>query len=214
MVVLTGGSTNFFSTKAKQPRKVKVMSTTDHNDIKIMGKAIVCEDCTLSGDITISPGCVIHPSATIIAEAGPIVLGENCIVEEYSTIAFRLPVGQKFYPSTEVRTLNVGANNVFEVGSTVEACHIGEKNVFESKCYVGPCVFVSSGCIIGAGVKLIAEQKLQENIVLYGRNCLQREAIDKHGSQTLQIDFLRKVLPNYHHLRKPNYDPKKMRIAA
>ncbi|XP_039951047.1 dynactin subunit 6 [Bactrocera neohumeralis] len=190
------------------------MSHTEHNEIKIMAKAIVCEDCSLIGDITISPGCVIHPSATIIAEAGPIVLGENCIVEEYSTIAFHLPTDNKIDPAVEVRTLNIGANNVFEVGSRVEACHIGEKNVFESKCYVGPCVFVSSGCIIGAGVRLVSEQKLPENTVIYGRNCLQREAIDKHGSQTLQIDFLRKVLPNYHHLRKPNYDPKKMRIAT
>ncbi|CAD6997184.1 unnamed protein product [Ceratitis capitata] len=140
-----------------------------------MAKAIVCEDCTLVGDITISPGCVIHPSASIIAEAGPIVLGENCIVEEYATIAFRLPVGNKIDPSADVRTLNIGPNNVFEVGCKVEACHIGEKNVFESKCYVGPCVFVSSGCIIGAGVNLVSEQNYQkillfmEEIVFSGR---------------------------------------------
>ncbi|XP_067625427.1 dynactin subunit 6 [Eurosta solidaginis] len=197
-----------------QDKNYMAMANTDQNNIKIMAKAIVCEDCTLKGDITISPGCVIHPSATIIAEAGPIVLGENCIVEEYTTIAFLVPAGQTLDPSVDVRTLNIGPNNVFEVGCTVEACHIGEKNVFESKSHVGPLVFVSNCCIIGAGVQLTSEQKISENTVIYGKNCLQREAIDKQGSQTLQIDFLRKVLPNYHHLRKPNYDPKKMRIAA
>ena len=44
-----------------------------------MAKAIVCEDSLLKGDITVSSGCVIHPSASIIAESGPIILGENCI---------------------------------------------------------------------------------------------------------------------------------------
>ncbi|XP_037806175.1 dynactin subunit 6 isoform X1 [Lucilia sericata] len=184
--------------------------------VKIMTKSIVCEDSTLRGDITISPGCVIHPSASIIAEAGPIILGENCIVEEYATIAYRLPEGDKSSAVTgdPAPALTIGANNVFEVGCTVEANRIGDKNVFECKSYVSPEVSVSSGCIVGAGVRLQCKQQLPENTVIYGRECMQREAIDKHASQTLQIDFLRKVLPNYHHLRKPNHDPKKSRNAV
>lgn len=199
-----------------------------------MTRSIVCEDSTLRGDITISPGCVIHPSASIIAEAGPIILGENCIVEEYATIAYRLPESEKT-SAEPAAPLVIGANNVFEVGCTVEANRIGDKNVFECKSYVGPEVSVSNGCIVGAGVRLQCKQKLPENTVIYGRDCMQREAIDKHAvslfiilgnfkdiynfwfffqSQTLQIDFLRKVLPNYHHLRKPNHDPKKSRSAV
>ncbi|XP_065356542.1 dynactin subunit 6 [Calliphora vicina] len=185
--------------------------------VKIMTKSIVCEDSTLRGDITISPGCVIHPSASIIAEAGPIILGENCIVEEYATIAYRLPLTDNKDSAVSgeaVPALTIGPNNVFEVGCTVEANRIGDKNVFECKSYVGPEVSVSSGCIVGAGVRLQCKQQLPENTVIYGRECMQREAIDKHASQTLQIDFLRKVLPNYHHLRKPNHDPKKSRNAV
>ncbi|KAM7354495.1 dynactin subunit 6 [Cochliomyia hominivorax] len=188
------------------------MPPVDESGLKIMTKSIVCEDSTLRGDITISPGCVIHPSASILAEAGPIILGENCIVEEYATIAYRLPEGVKT-SGEPAPALTIGANNVFEVGCTVEANRIGDKNVFECKCYVSPEVSVSSGCIVGAGVRLQCKQHLPENTVIYGRDCMQREAIDKHASQTLQIDFLRKVLPNYHHLRKPNHDPKKSRNA-
>ncbi|XP_030377278.1 dynactin subunit 6 [Scaptodrosophila lebanonensis] len=180
------------------------------SDIKIMPKSVVCEESTLNGDITISSGCVVHPSATIIAEA-PIVLGENCIVEEYATIAHRLKDGAA---SDASNTLHIGANNVFEVGCTVEAARIGDKNVFESKCFVGSGVTVSSGCVVGAGIQLRTAQVLPENTIVYGRQALQREAIEKQGSQTLQIDFLRKVLPNYHHLRKPNYDPKKARSVV
>lgn len=152
-----------------------------------MKNSIVCEDSTLRGDITISAGCVIHPSASIIAEAGPIVLGENCIVEEYATIAYRLPEAQGKQEGGNVEPavpLVIGANNVFEVGCTVEARKIGDKNVFECKCYVGPEVCVSSGCIVGAAVKLQCKQQLAENTVIYGRDCLQREAIDKHAVST------------------------------
>jgi dynactin 6 len=100
--------------------------------------------------------------------------------------------------------LVIGSNNIFEVGCTVEALKIGEKNIFECKCYVSPDVIVTSGCVIGAGCQLSGEQTLQENTVIYGTNCQQREALDKaSGSHMLQLDFLRKVLPNYHHLRKP-----------
>ncbi|KAH8413453.1 hypothetical protein KR009_011343, partial [Drosophila setifemur] len=182
-----------------------------HCRIKIMPKAVVCEESNLRGDITFSAGCVVHPSATVIAEAGPIIIGENCIIEEYATIAHRLvPDGE--WDNTNI--LSIGHHNVFEVGCNVEAARIGDKNVFESKCYVGRGVTVSSGCVVGAGIKMNTGQLLPENTVVYGAQGLQREAIDKQGSQNLQIDFLRKVLPNYHHLRKPNYDPKKARSVV
>ena len=140
-----------------------------------MAKSIVC------GDITILPGCVIHPSATIIAEAGPIIIGENCIVKENATIHYRLPENTSNPPPEPAPSLTIGVNNVFEVGCTVEANHIGDKNVFKSKSFVGPKVSVSSGCIIGAGVRLQCKQHLPENTVIYGRDSMQREAIDKHA---------------------------------
>lgn len=147
-----------------------------------MPKAVVCEDCTFRGDITIMSGCVIHSSATIIAEAGPIVLGENCIVEEYATIRnLKNPRPNDDETNSDTCVLSIGAINVFEVGCTVEACRIGEKNLFECKSYVGPNVAVSSGCIIGAGVRLHYNQELPENTVIYRSASQQREAIDKHA---------------------------------
>lgn len=146
-------------------------------------KSVVCEDSTLIGNITISPGCVIHPSATIIAEAGPIILGENCIVEEFATIAYRQTAKRHHLQNNTDDTphiLSIGANNVFEVGCTIEAGCIGDRNIFECKCYVGPLVTVSNNCVIGAGVRLNCMRNLPENTVVYGKGCQQREAIDKH----------------------------------
>lgn len=176
--------------------------------LKIYPKAIVCEDSVLKGDITIGNNCVVHPKATILAEAGPIVIGENCIIEEYATIAHRVLDANE--PGT---VLTIGPNNVFEVGCTVEALQIGERNIFECKSYVSSKVRVPNGCVIGSGCRLSDAIALAENTVVYGRDCVQRDALEKQSSQTLQLDFLRKVLPNYHHLKKPTVDLKAMRSA-
>lgn len=171
-----------------------------------MPRAVVCEDSIIKGDVTISSGAVVHPSAQIIAESGPIVIGENCIIEEYVKIIHRIPQTHKLYQesSEKPHVLVIGSNNIFEVGCTVEALKVGEKNIFESKSYVSPDVTISSGCVIGAGCQLVGEQHLTENTVIYGNGCHQREALEKSsGAHMLQLDFLRKVLPNYHHLRKP-----------
>jgi len=173
------------------------------NKIKVMPRAIVCEDSNIRGDVTISSGSVVHPSAQIIAESGPIIIGENCIIEEYAKIVHRVPPGRFDENPEKPPVLVIGSNNIFEVGCTVEALKIGEKNIFECKCYVSSDVTVSSGCVIGAGCQLKGEQHLAENTVIFGQNCEQREALDKQGSHMLQLDFLRKILPNYHRLRKP-----------
>uniref|UniRef100_A0A1S4GUE2 Dynactin subunit 6 n=1 Tax=Anopheles gambiae TaxID=7165 RepID=A0A1S4GUE2_ANOGA len=185
------------------------------NDFKIMPRSMVCEDSNLRGDITISSGCVIHPCSTIIAESGPIVLGENCIVEEYATLRYRIPENHPDHGALKAegvaKPLIIGPDNVFEVGCTVEALSIGERNVFECKSYVSADVTVGSGCVIGAGCRLVGQQTLPDKTIVYEAQCMQREAMDKQKTQMIQLDYLRKILPNYHHLRKANYDPKKAR---
>lgn len=57
--------------------------------IKIVSGALVCLDCTLRGDITIGAGTIIHPNVTISAEAGPIIIGESCLIEEQTKIYHR-----------------------------------------------------------------------------------------------------------------------------
>uniref|UniRef100_A0A6M2DDF7 Dynactin subunit 6 n=1 Tax=Xenopsylla cheopis TaxID=163159 RepID=A0A6M2DDF7_XENCH len=171
-------------------------------DLKIFGGALVCEDTTLTGNITIGAGTVLHPKACIIAEAGPVILGDNCIVEEYASIIYKSPDAKSSAP------LIIGPNNVFEVGCTVYSHEIGENNVFESKCVVGSGIKIKNKCVIGPACVLEGERILEDNTVIYG-NCIQRESISKQPSQNLQLDFLRKVLPNYHHIRRPNVDVKK-----
>jgi len=101
----------------------------------------------------------------------------------------------------------IGNNNVFEVGSRTESLKIGDSNILEAKCSVGRHTNLSNGCIVGAGCTLTVEETLAENSVVYGGGCDRRKAADRPAPQTLQIDFLSKVLPNYHHLKKPTKKP-------
>lgn len=146
-----------------------------------MPKAIVCEcdDSIFTGDITISGGCIIHPRVTIIAKSGPIIIGENCLIEEYTTIIY--DTGNDTVDTEDGKSpiLVIGANNIFEVGCQVEATKIGEKNIFESKCHVSRDVKVTNNCIIGAGCQLVGAQTLPENTIIHGRNCAEREAIER-----------------------------------
>lgn len=71
----------------------------------IHSRAVVCQDVELKGDITIGPGTVVHPKATIFAIAGPIVIGSGCIIEEAAIIVNR-----------RKEVMRVGDNNLFEIG--------------------------------------------------------------------------------------------------
>ncbi|KAJ1527184.1 hypothetical protein ONE63_008715 [Megalurothrips usitatus] len=170
------------------------------HDLKIHSDAVVCHESKLRGDITIGTHTVVHPRATIIAEAGPIVIGDYNIIEEQSFIINRLSPDADH--SKQV-VMEIGNNNVFEVGCVFESPKMGDQNVLEVKSHVGPNVEVTNGCIIGTGCKLRGTEVLPENTVVYGRDCARRIALDRPPTQGLQVDFLSKVLVNYHHLKKP-----------
>ena len=106
-----------------------------------------------------------------------------------------------------VAVMIIGNNNVFEVGSVSHSLKIGDSNTLEAKSYVGRGTSLSHGCIIGAGCRLTTDEVLAENTVIYGGQCSRRAAKERPAPQHLQIDFLSKVLPNYHHLKKPAKKP-------
>ena len=48
--------------------------------------AVVCNESKLLGEVSIGARTVVHPKATIVAEAGPIIIGENNLIEEQAVI--------------------------------------------------------------------------------------------------------------------------------
>jgi len=167
--------------------------------ISIAPGAVICSESTIVGDVTIGTRTVVHPKAQIIAESGPIIIGDNNLIEERARI-----VNSRVSDSKVVPVMIIGNNNVFEVDCTSNALKIGDNNVLESKSVVGRATELSNGCIVGAGCHVTTEEVLPENCVIYGSANDRRIQTDKPVPQTLQIDFLSKVLPNYHHLKKPN----------
>ena len=161
--------------------------------------AIVCNESHLMGEISIGTRSVVHPKAQIIAEAGPIIIGENNMIEERAKI-----INAKDPNGETTKVMIIGNNNVFEVDSTSYALKIGDYNNLESKSTVGKSTVLTNGCIIGAGCKLLTEEVLPENCVVYGAKNDRRVQGDRPGPQTLQIEYLSKVLPHYHHLKKPS----------
>lgn len=47
---------------------------------------MVCKEIKVKGLVSFGASTIIHPGVTIIAEAGPIEIGENNIIEEYVNI--------------------------------------------------------------------------------------------------------------------------------
>ncbi|PWA32691.1 hypothetical protein CCH79_00012394, partial [Gambusia affinis] len=154
--------------------------------VKIAAGAVVCVESEIRGDVTIGTRTVVHPKARIIAEAGPIVIGEGNLIEEQALIINSYP--ENITPDSEVepKTMTIGTNNVFEVGCAD----------------VGRNVILTSGCIIGAFCQVNTCEVIPENTVIYGSGCMRRVQTERPQPQTLQLDFLMKILPNYHHLKK------------
>ncbi|XP_051953371.1 dynactin subunit 6 [Xyrauchen texanus] len=176
---------------------------TGQKSVKIAAGAVVCVESEIRGDVTIGSRTVVHPKARIIAEAGPIVIGEGNLIEEQALIINSYP--ENILPDTEdvePKTMNIGINNVFEVGCVSQALKICDNNVIESKAEVGRNVILSSGCIIGACCQVNTCELIPENTVIFGSECLRRVQTERPQPQTLQLDFLMKILPNYHHLKK------------
>ncbi|XP_061883364.1 LOW QUALITY PROTEIN: dynactin subunit 6-like [Entelurus aequoreus] len=191
---------------AAPPFSIKMTDKQNaQKSVKIAAGAVVCVESEIRGDVTIGPRTVVHPKARIIAEAGPIVIGEGNLIEEQAVIINSYP--ENIMPDVEMepKTMTIGINNVFEVGCMSQALKIGDNNVIESKADVGRNVILTSGCIIGAFCQVNTCEVIPENTVIYGAGCMRRVQTERpqvRWSQTLQLDFLMKILPNYHHLKK------------
>ena len=161
--------------------------------IKITPGAVVCQEAELKGEISIAAKTVVHPKARIIAEHGPIVIGEGNLIEEQALI----------WNSTPGKPMVIGNFNVFEIGCMSEATRIGNNNVIEAKSKVGSQVELGDGCVVGNKCRLESREEVSNNTVVFGQNGSRRIASEVPAQQTLQLDFLTKILPNYHHLKKP-----------
>jgi len=154
----------------------------------------VCQETEIVGEVIIGAGTVVHPKASIIAEGGPIIIGENNIIEEHVII--------RNHKNAEV-ALTIGANNMFEVASQI-SCNVGNNNLFETKSIAPSGVTIPNGCTIGAGVTL-QDEVINDNTIIFGvsnKTHQVKNAQETHiALHSRQLDVLWKTLKNFHHLR-------------
>uniref|UniRef100_A0A914C6I2 Dynactin subunit 6 n=1 Tax=Acrobeloides nanus TaxID=290746 RepID=A0A914C6I2_9BILA len=150
---------------------------------------MVIQDAKLVGKIYIGSGTVVHPKTLINAKDGEIQIGKNNIIEEGAVIENLGPEGH---------VMKIGDDNIFETFSICQALEVGSNNVFGIKSEVGPGVEITDGCSIGAKCKVLMQEKLKPLNVVYGKQYTRRTASEKPQDHKSHLEFLRKVLPNYH----------------
>ncbi|VDP84006.1 unnamed protein product [Echinostoma caproni] len=191
---------------------------------RITPGAVVCSECELSGEVTIGANTIIHPKARILAEAGAIQIGAFNLIEEQVEIINRVPdsvlkIGDHnvFEVGAHCEAAEIGDNNVFEAKSMVgpqvritNGCVIGAMCSLTSNETLPECTVIYGDEVCGSLVSSLIRFGIHECIwffflfsELYNRpsSCSQRET-SCPDTQTLQLDFLTKILPNYHHLLK------------
>ncbi|KAG9293056.1 hypothetical protein G9A89_016418 [Geosiphon pyriformis] len=156
----------------------------------IAKRAVVCQDTVLDGEINI--GTVLHPQCNIRAEQGPIIIGQNNIIEEKVTIVNKQPT-----------SLIIGDENVFEVGSYIEGSRIGNKNIIEAKARILGTTSLGDNCVVGAVCSTRTDEVIPNNTIIYG-DYHDRRLQTNSGNPTLHtrhLDYLRDVLPKFNHTR-------------
>eukprot|EP01102_Stenamoeba_stenopodia_P018098 TRINITY_DN6595_c0_g1_i1.p1 TRINITY_DN6595_c0_g1~~TRINITY_DN6595_c0_g1_i1.p1 ORF type:complete len:198 (-),score=42.35 TRINITY_DN6595_c0_g1_i1:16-552(-) len=172
--------------------------------VRIGPGSVVSQEANISGDVTIGKGCVIHPKCMILAEAGPITLGDDNIIEEQCIILNSYDSSQS--PERQVsKVLHIGSNNCFEVGCQVMAKVIGNSNTIEAKAIVGENAMLGDGCIIGMGTLIPPKQDVPNNTVIYGPQNSSRvipNAVETHNAiHKRHLETLRRILPDFHQLK-------------
>ncbi|EPQ26915.1 uncharacterized protein PFL1_05550 [Pseudozyma flocculosa PF-1] len=121
--------------------------------LTVGSRVVIAQDAELRGEISIGSGTVIHPRAVVYAQQGPISIGSNCIIEEMAAIVNRRP-----------EPMQIGDDNLFEVGSRIEAAGVGSSNTFQVRCKVASTIRVGSYCNIGAGCSVVPTALWPRNI--------------------------------------------------
>eukprot|EP01097_Dermamoeba_algensis_P011706 TRINITY_DN918_c0_g1_i1.p1 TRINITY_DN918_c0_g1~~TRINITY_DN918_c0_g1_i1.p1 ORF type:complete len:145 (-),score=31.66 TRINITY_DN918_c0_g1_i1:198-632(-) len=136
----------------------------------------------------------MHPRCKIIAENGPIEIGENNIFEEMVVIINK---------SKDV--MKIGNNNIFEVGSEVYSSKIGDNNTIEAKAFVSEGTSIGNGCVIGTAVKIPCGEQIADHTIVYGpTNSTKKYDFFKENHESLHlshVEILMKTLPKFHKLR-------------
>ena len=111
---------------------------------------IVCKSAILIGDISIGSGTIVHPFARIISKTGPVVIGDNNIIEEMAEIVNDSPE-----PGERDKVMIIGSGNLIGVAASVSSLKMGNSNTVEAGARLGRHTVLPYGCVLTPGIKAI-----------------------------------------------------------
>ncbi|CAL2029595.1 hypothetical protein CAEBREN_21404 [Caenorhabditis brenneri] len=163
---------------------------TDNSGVSIASSTIVCVEAEIKGEVTIKEGCVVHPHVVFDATNGPIYVGENNIFEEFAVIK----------NNSDGQPMIIGDSNIFQVHSKCSAKYVGSRNVIGVHAVLEDGCSVSDDCSVAPKSRIYSRQNLEPSVAVYGTSNAHRTTTTPNLTPTLQLEFLRKILPSYHHL--------------
>ena len=94
------------------------------------------------GDISIGSGTVVHPFARIIAKTGPVVIGDNNIIEEMAEVV---------NDGERDKVMILGSGNLIGVAASVSSLKMGNNNTVEARARLGRHTVLPYGCVLTPG---------------------------------------------------------------
>jgi len=156
-------------------------------------KSAVCKDSTISGDVKLGNGNVFHQRCNIVAEKGPILIGDDNLIEENVIILNENP-----------EPLVIGSNNHFLVGAIIKGS-VGDNCVVEERGSVASKSFLGNNSTIGVSCCTRANEKIEENSIIFGKQngrMQNNEPVQNRIAQhKAQLQYFREVLNVFHDLR-------------
>ncbi|CAI2305660.1 unnamed protein product [Caenorhabditis sp. 36 PRJEB53466] len=171
-------------------RRRNRLGMTETSGVSIASSTIVCAEAEIKGEVTIKEGCVVHPHVIFDATKGPIFVGDNNIFEEYSVIC----------NNSDGQPMIIGDSNIFQVHSKCSAKYVGSRNVIGVHAVLEDGCSVPDDCSVAPKSHVFSRQNLDPSVAVHGQFGEHRQTVTPNLTPNTQLEFLRKVIPSYHHL--------------
>ena len=121
------------------------------------GAVFVADNATVRGDVTLGKGSSVWYGAVLRGDDGPLVLGENCNVQDNSVLHCD-PVGVVY----------LGKNVTVGHSALVHHCTVGENSLIGMHATLLNGCVIGKNCIIGAGALVPEGMHIPDNSVAVG----------------------------------------------
>ncbi len=121
------------------------------------GAVFVADNATVLGDVTLGKGSSVWYGAVLRGDDGPLVLGENCNVQDNSVL--HCDPGGGVY---------LGKNVTVGHSALVHHCTVGENSLIGMHATLLNGCVIGKNCIIGAGALVPEGMHIPDNSVAVG----------------------------------------------